>query len=141
MPKPPQIDTFLRDAQVTATTGIPRSTRYELIEKGAFPRPIRLSPRIVAWSASEIAEWQRKRIEERGTSGATAPSHSPPPLRGGGADAKAERAAGGAAVEARHQTQAEDQEAGAQGSEALRAEGQGGREGQDKEQVPKGQGS
>lgn len=60
-------DTFLRDPQVTAVTGIPRSTRYELIEKGEFPRPIRLSPRIVAWSGREIAAWQRKRIADRDT--------------------------------------------------------------------------
>ncbi len=58
-------DTFLRDAEVTRTTGIPRSTRYEMIERDAFPKPIKLSARIVAWSAAEIAEWQRQRIEDR----------------------------------------------------------------------------
>jgi prophage regulatory protein len=58
-------DTFLRDGLVTEITGVPRSTRYEMIAKGEFPRPIRLSPRIVAWSAAEIAAWQRKRMEER----------------------------------------------------------------------------
>jgi len=61
----PDTDTFLRDREVTAKTGIPRSTRYELIEKDRFPRPIRLSPRIVAWSAAEIAAWQAERIAER----------------------------------------------------------------------------
>jgi prophage regulatory protein len=65
MPNP--TDTFLRDRQVTAATGIPRSTRYELIDKGEFPRPIRLSSRTVAWSAAEIAEWQQQRITERDT--------------------------------------------------------------------------
>ena len=42
-------DTFLRDAEVTHLTGIPRSTRYELIERGEFPKPIKLGPRAVAW--------------------------------------------------------------------------------------------
>jgi|KBSMisStaDraftv2_1062788.scaffolds.fasta_scaffold2527476_1 prophage regulatory protein len=58
-------DTFLRDRQVTAATGIPRSTRYELMDKGLFPKPVKLSPRIVAWSAAEIAAWQAERIAER----------------------------------------------------------------------------
>jgi prophage regulatory protein len=58
-------DTFLRDRQVTEVTGVPRSTLYEMIDRGEFPRPIRLSPRIVAWSAREIADWQRKRVAER----------------------------------------------------------------------------
>lgn len=58
-------DTFLRDAETTRVTGIPRSTRYEMIAKGLFPKPIPLGPRSVAWSAAEIAEWQRQRIAER----------------------------------------------------------------------------
>jgi prophage regulatory protein len=60
------VDTFLRDAVVTHRTGVPRSTRYEMIERGAFPRPIKLSPRLVVWSEAEIAEWQAARIAERG---------------------------------------------------------------------------
>jgi predicted DNA-binding transcriptional regulator AlpA len=62
-------DTFMRDAEVTAATGIPRYTRYELIEKGLFPAQIRLSPRIVAWSGREIAQWQRERMAERDAKG------------------------------------------------------------------------
>ena len=50
---------------MSRVTGIPRSTRYEMIERGEFPKPIRLSVRIVAWSAAEIADWQQRRIAER----------------------------------------------------------------------------
>ena len=61
-------DTFLRDREVTQVTGVPRSTRYELIEAGAFPKPIRiLAKRIVVWSAAEISEWQRNQIAGRDT--------------------------------------------------------------------------
>lgn len=65
------VDTFLRDADVTRVTGIPRSTRYEMIERGEFPKPIKLSARIVAWSAAELAEWQRQHIEARDEQGQT----------------------------------------------------------------------
>jgi prophage regulatory protein len=58
-------DVFLRDREVTARTGIPRSTRYELIDKGEFPKGIKLSPRIVAWSLAEVAQWQREQIAKR----------------------------------------------------------------------------
>jgi prophage regulatory protein len=58
-------DTFLRSAQVQALTGVPRSTRYELIARGEFPKPIKLSRRLVAWSAAEITAWQTSRIAAR----------------------------------------------------------------------------
>jgi len=48
------VDTFLRDADVTRVTGILRSTRYEMIERGEFPKSIKLSERIVAWSARRL---------------------------------------------------------------------------------------
>jgi prophage regulatory protein len=66
------VDTFLRDRKVTEVTGIPRSTRYELIERGEFPKPIRLGPRIVAWSSAEIEKWQRAHIARRDGEEATA---------------------------------------------------------------------
>jgi prophage regulatory protein len=58
-------DVFLRAEEVTRVTGIPRATRYELIAKGAFPKPIKLSQRMVAWSAAEISEWMQARIAAR----------------------------------------------------------------------------
>ena len=58
-------DQFLRDAEVRRLTGVKRSTRYEWIARGEFPKPIRLSPRLVVWSAAEIAEWQAKHMAAR----------------------------------------------------------------------------
>jgi prophage regulatory protein len=58
-------DEFLRDADVTRVTGIPRSSRYRMIESGQFPKPIKLAARSVGWSAAEIEKWQRDRIAER----------------------------------------------------------------------------
>jgi prophage regulatory protein len=51
-------DRFLRAAEVTALTGIPRSTRYQLIAEGKFPRPAKIG-RIAVWPEKEIANWQK----------------------------------------------------------------------------------
>ena len=59
-------DTFLRAEEVTRVTGVPRSTRYDLLKRGLFPpRPIKLSERMVAWSAAEITKWMERRIALR----------------------------------------------------------------------------
>jgi prophage regulatory protein len=54
-------DTFLRDDDVTKVTGVPRSTRYAMIARGDFPRPVHLSQR----STAEISAWQQARVAER----------------------------------------------------------------------------
>ena len=55
-------DTFLRSADVSRITGVPRSTRYEMIERGEFPKPIKISVRIVT---TEIERWQKAHIALR----------------------------------------------------------------------------
>jgi prophage regulatory protein len=59
------VNVVLRRAEVERATGLPRSTIYELMARGAFPKPIRLSARAVGWMESEIAAWQRARLTER----------------------------------------------------------------------------
>jgi prophage regulatory protein len=58
-------DTFLRLDDVTRITGVPRSTIYDLIKRKQFPEQIKLSERMVAWSAAEISDWQQQRIAKR----------------------------------------------------------------------------
>jgi predicted DNA-binding transcriptional regulator AlpA len=51
-----------------AVCGLKRSQRDDLISRGEFPAPIRLAGlggRAKGWLASEISEWQRKRLAER----------------------------------------------------------------------------
>jgi prophage regulatory protein len=55
---------LLRRRQVETLTGFRRSTIYERMARGQFPRPIRLGPRTVAWIASEIDGWIAARIAE-----------------------------------------------------------------------------
>lgn len=56
-------DTLLRRPQVEARTGISRSTIYLWMDKGDFPRPVKLGTRLVAWRESDIIAWLDSRIQ------------------------------------------------------------------------------
>jgi prophage regulatory protein len=56
---------FLRIHDVCRVTALPMSTIYEMAAKGAFPKQVRISPRLSAWIESEVVAWQRARIAER----------------------------------------------------------------------------
>ena len=58
-------ENFLRRPDVERRTGLARSTLYDKMESGDFPKPIRLSGRCVAWLESEVADWQTKQIARR----------------------------------------------------------------------------
>ncbi len=57
---------IIRLADLPDYVGLKRSQIQALIERGEFPRPVKLSARRIAFLASEIAEWQAKRIAMRG---------------------------------------------------------------------------
>ncbi|WP_152206501.1 helix-turn-helix transcriptional regulator [Marinobacter changyiensis] len=49
---------ILRFKRLNALTGIPRSTLYDLMRDGRFPRPISLGGgRTVGWLSSEVDQW------------------------------------------------------------------------------------
>lgn len=50
-----------RRREVEKLTGLSRSTLYEQMAKGRFPRPVRLTQRAVAWRAEDVAEWLASR--------------------------------------------------------------------------------
>lgn len=56
---------FLRRAEVQSMCGLPTSSLYELMERGEFPKPIKLSARTVAWLESDIRDWQEAKIAQR----------------------------------------------------------------------------
>ena len=56
---------ILRRRQVEARTGLSRSTLYQYIKNGAFPRSVPLGPRAVGWVESEVSEWIATRISIR----------------------------------------------------------------------------
>ncbi|MDB5617434.1 AlpA family phage regulatory protein [Tardiphaga sp.] len=60
------VDTFMRIDAVKAATGLGRSTIYEMMDAGKFPKPVKPNDdRAVRWLGTEIAAWQRSRIDAR----------------------------------------------------------------------------
>lgn len=58
-------DRFMRLPEVIHTTGLSRSTIYDLISRQHFPAQISLGGKNVAWLASEIEGWMNDRIAAR----------------------------------------------------------------------------
>ena len=52
---------FARLPTVVQATGLGRSTIYRLIASGAFPAPVHLGPRAVAWRWSDLDQWSESR--------------------------------------------------------------------------------
>ena len=56
---------ILKLADVIETTGKCRSSVYQHISEGTFPKQINLGPRAVGWLESEIQSWLDSRIQKR----------------------------------------------------------------------------
>ena len=52
---------FLREPQVSALTGLSKSTRWRLEKDGRFPKKRQLSAKSVGWLATEIEDWIQTR--------------------------------------------------------------------------------
>ncbi|WP_369942752.1 helix-turn-helix transcriptional regulator [Xanthomonas medicagonis] len=59
---------FLRIREVLARTGLPKSTLYDRIRVGSFPKPVPLGGTLSAWVESEVEDWMAARIAERESS-------------------------------------------------------------------------
>lgn len=53
---------FLRLADVLVRIPYSRSTIYQLVAQGKFPKPISLGDRAVAWVEADIDKWMGDRI-------------------------------------------------------------------------------
>ncbi|MCM0608385.1 MAG: AlpA family transcriptional regulator [Ideonella sp. WA131b] len=53
----PSTPLILRRPQVEQRTGLSRSTLYQYIQDGQFPRPVSLGARAVGWLESEVNAW------------------------------------------------------------------------------------
>ncbi len=56
-------DRLIRLPEVESATGCKKSTIYKLLKDGSFPRPVRLSSRMVAWSEVAVQKWVHDRIQ------------------------------------------------------------------------------
>ena len=56
--------TILRRNQVEARTGLARSTIYQHVRAGTFPKPISLGAKSVGWIEAEVNAWLEARIDD-----------------------------------------------------------------------------
>ena len=56
---------LLRRTEVERLTGLARSSVYDLIRLGRFPRPVPLTAVARAWRSDEIENWIAERIAAR----------------------------------------------------------------------------
>ena len=54
---------ILRLPIVLDRTGLSRSTVYQRVTEGRFPRPVSLGARAVGWIETEVEEWIARQIE------------------------------------------------------------------------------
>lgn len=66
---------ILRLPLVKARTGLSRSTIYQRVGAGTFPKPVNLGARAVGWLECEIDDWLAAQIERsrKSLSGVAAP--------------------------------------------------------------------
>jgi prophage regulatory protein len=56
---------FIRRQAVEELTGLAKSTIYQMMREGRFPRAVKLGGRAVAWPECEIHNWLEEKIAER----------------------------------------------------------------------------
>jgi prophage regulatory protein len=63
----PTLNRIFRRSELPPLVGLRRTQIDELISKGEFPRPIKLSDsgRAIAWLEADLAAWQAKRVAAR----------------------------------------------------------------------------
>ncbi len=52
---------YLRLPDVKAETGLGKTSIYQLIREGEFPKPVKISNRAVAWREGAIEAWKADR--------------------------------------------------------------------------------
>lgn len=60
-------DRLIRLPELEALIGCKKSTVYTMLKQGTFPRPIRLSARMVAWPETAVLQWIQDRINQSET--------------------------------------------------------------------------
>lgn len=62
-PAPHPRDRLIRIAQVLTITGLGRTSVYDLVKKGTFPRPITINRRCSAWSENAVLGWVQAQLK------------------------------------------------------------------------------
>lgn len=64
-PETAKMQRLLRLPQVIERTSLCRSTIYEMMKAGTFPRPVKLNLRSNGWLEGEVSDWLVTRINKR----------------------------------------------------------------------------
>ena len=56
---------LIRESELRSLVKLSHSTIYSLVKVGAFPAPLRIGYRAVAWRESDIVAWLEKREVQR----------------------------------------------------------------------------
>lgn len=57
---------ILRFHEVSHRTGLGRSSMYQRIREGTFPKPVRITPYAVGWRSDQITAWIESLQVEQG---------------------------------------------------------------------------
>ncbi|TNC61832.1 helix-turn-helix transcriptional regulator [Rubellimicrobium roseum] len=57
------IEKHLNRREVEEIVGLSRASIYRLMERGEFPRPVRVTSKAVRWPESSIAQWIVERAQ------------------------------------------------------------------------------
>jgi prophage regulatory protein len=59
----PELERFIRTAEVINLTGLSRTEFYRYIKEGRFPKPdLYLGERSPAWREASVARWQKEML-------------------------------------------------------------------------------
>lgn len=60
-----QAPSIIRRKQVEQRVALSRTTIYDMVRNGTFPKPIALGAGSVGWVESEVTDWLNERISKR----------------------------------------------------------------------------
>ena len=56
-----QSNQYLSDRQLAERYGVHRVTPWKWVERGAFPRPVKLTPGCTRWRLADVEAWEKER--------------------------------------------------------------------------------
>ena len=58
----PKLERFLRRREVVRLIGMSQSTMYAMMDRGEFPRGVKLTSKLRGWRESDVLAWQQARL-------------------------------------------------------------------------------
>jgi prophage regulatory protein len=55
---------FIRMRALTQRIPVAKSTIWDWVQKGTFPRPVKLSDSVTAWTLSDVERWEASKLQD-----------------------------------------------------------------------------